>query len=287
MVYLMPQAPARNIDDRSPRETILEDCEAALTAIDSLMRRIIAHNVTPDQMKVRIQQLHTLKGATSMAGLDGLAEDLHQLEGDLIDVLRRPLSFADATLVSRSLDAAFKHLATSARRARPAPEKPLRHFGEALWWSTQMVQVTARGMGKRVFLMVKGGECLIPTPHFIAMQSSLQHLTRNAVVHGIELPEQRREAGKPGLGLIRIMGRRMPNSLVVNITDNGSGLPEGDIDSLFRMGVSTAESVTPAAGRGVGLPAVLDNIQSLGGTVSVHTVRGKGTAFTLRIPLSD
>jgi chemosensory pili system protein ChpA (sensor histidine kinase/response regulator) len=132
---------------------------------------------------------------------------------------------------------------------------------------------------------------------------------RNAVTHGIETPEQRRAAGKPEIGEIRLELTQEGNEVQLTLADDGAGLDidrirekaiekgliepratvvsEAEIaDFIFHAGFSTATKVTQVAGRGVGMDVVKSEVAALGGRVELHFTRGKGTRFTIYLPLT-
>ncbi|MGJ8686336.1 MAG: Hpt domain-containing protein [Spongiibacteraceae bacterium] len=137
---------------------------------------------------------------------------------------------------------------------------------------------------------------------------ALEHLLRNALDHGAEAVEQRREAGKPDHATIEMRFDRQGGDVVIVISDDGGGidvqavrskaeklelvasdteLSEGQLlDYIFHPGFSTASSVTQISGRGVGLDVVRSEIKQLGGVVEVSTERGRGTRFEIRLPFT-
>ncbi len=133
---------------------------------------------------------------------------------------------------------------------------------------------------------------------------ALGHLVRNAVVHGIERPDERARAGKPTRGNVRIEAATEHGEVRIDVVDDGRGidaerlvaaarargipwdLGADPIELLFLAGFSTKDDVDVAAGRGVGLSAVRDAIAQLGGRVEVHTRLGAGSRFRIRLPLS-
>jgi two-component system chemotaxis sensor kinase CheA len=170
----------------------------------------------------------------------------------------------------------------------------------------RMVRDTAESEGKRVRLVQAGGETPLDKAVLDRLSEPLVHLVTNAIVHGIELPEVRRHAGKPEEGTLRLEAAPQAGRVVIRMSDDGRGLneqairkkaeglgPEGrsgeDIplrNLIFLPGLSTAERVSTLAGRGVGLDVVASAIHALGGTIDVETVAGQGTAFTLSLPVT-
>ncbi|MEI8093596.1 MAG: ATP-binding protein [Spirochaetales bacterium] len=166
----------------------------------------------------------------------------------------------------------------------------------------------ARQLGKELHpVTVEGGDFPVLPDQFEALVSSLVHLVRNQVDHGIEAPEEREAAGKDRRGLLQIRISREADALFMVFSDDGQGIdlskveakarslgvlpdfksvsPEALLDLLFLAGFSTAETVTEISGRGVGLSAVKDAITRLGGTITAHTRSGRGTSFDIMLPV--
>jgi len=140
------------------------------------------------------------------------------------------------------------------------------------------------------------------------MGDPLIHMIRNSVDHGLEGPDERVANGKPAMGTVRLSASHQRGGIVIRIQDDGrglntdrilakaierglvrpnAGLSESEIHSLiFLPGFSTAEAVTDLSGRGVGMDVVLGNIESLRGKVEIESVFGKGTTFTILLPLT-
>ncbi|MHB8125577.1 MAG: chemotaxis protein CheA [Desulfitobacteriaceae bacterium] len=136
----------------------------------------------------------------------------------------------------------------------------------------------------------------------------LMHLIRNSVDHGIEVPQKRREAGKPEMGKITLDAYHEGNHIAILVSDDGAGLPLAKIrqkaiekgligereelserdtaNLIFLPGFSTAEKVTDISGRGVGMDVVKKALNNLGGMVDIDTHTGQGTTFTIRLPLT-
>ncbi|HEX3236197.1 MAG TPA: chemotaxis protein CheW [Gemmatimonadales bacterium] len=170
----------------------------------------------------------------------------------------------------------------------------------------RMVRDVAHAEGKRARLLLGGGETRLDKAVLDRLSEPLLHLVSNAVVHGIERPDQRTGAGKPGEGLLRLEAASVSGRVVITLSDDGRGLDEAairaradelgldgrtsdpaDLHSLiFVPGLSTAEQLSTRAGRGVGLDVVAGSIHTLGGTIEVESQAGRGTAFRLSLPLT-
>jgi two-component system, chemotaxis family, sensor kinase CheA len=128
------------------------------------------------------------------------------------------------------------------------------------------------------------------------ISETIIHLLRNAVAHGVELPEERARAGKPARGRIELRAEQRGGLVAIEVYDDGRGVSAkligeaGDdhslADVLSQAGFSTAEEITDVSGRGVGLDAVKAHIESLGGELAVHSEPGHGTTVTLTVPLT-
>lgn len=157
----------------------------------------------------------------------------------------------------------------------------------------------AQRLGKQARLEVHGEEVLLDHALLGTLQSALVHLVTNAVVHGIEEPSRRAHSGKSPVGRVTVHAERTANQLSLAVSDDGRGLDatalrtaggqqEANPASLaFEQGVTTAGTVSGAAGRGVGLPAVKAVVGSLGGRLAVSSIPDKGTRFRMQVPMSN
>lgn len=155
-------------------------------------------------------------------------------------------------------------------------------------------------------LSFTNGHILILADRFRPLFSSMIHIFRNAVAHGLETPRERRELGKPSTGRVWVNFSLTENNWIrITINDDGRGIspdkiraslkekgfPNWDgatddqiIQRIFEPGFSTAQEVTELSGRGVGLDAVKNEVQLLGGSVWVESFPGRGTSFTVEFP---
>lgn len=173
----------------------------------------------------------------------------------------------------------------------------------------RLVRDTARALGKDVLFSIEGKEIELDRSVLDEIGEPVVHCLRNAIDHGLELPEVREAAGKPRAGRLILAAQRDRAAVVISVRDDGRGIdrdrvlkralalgmvPPGtvvlDDDAMLRCishpGFSTAESVTGVSGRGVGIDAVQARTRALGGTFEVSTVPGEGTTVTIRLPVT-
>ena len=172
----------------------------------------------------------------------------------------------------------------------------------------RVVRQVADESGKRAQLEFSGVEAELDRNVLERMTAPLEHLLRNAVVHGIESPEQRAASGKSETGRIEVQLTREGPQLVIELRDDGRGLDidairakaierglmpaDAEVDErsvaqfIFEPGFSTAREVTQVAGRGVGMDVVAAEVKQLGGTLELGSEQGRGTRFVIRLPLT-
>jgi two-component system chemotaxis sensor kinase CheA len=170
----------------------------------------------------------------------------------------------------------------------------------------RLVRDLARSLNKEIDIRFKGEDTEVDKSVIQAIADPLVHIVRNAADHGIETPELRIAAGKPRLGTIELRARNEGTDVVIEIADDGHGLDSERLkrkalekglispgasmseQAAFQLillpGFSTAEKVTDVSGRGVGMDVVINNIQKLKGTISIESVKGKGTTFKIKLP---
>ncbi|QSQ09907.1 Chemotaxis protein CheA [Koleobacter methoxysyntrophicus] len=174
----------------------------------------------------------------------------------------------------------------------------------------RMVRDLSKELNKEINLHIEGEETELDRTVIDEIGDPLIHLVRNAIDHGIETPEERKRQGKQANGNIILKAYHDGNNVVIEIDDDGKGidlekvlakaiekrfitvkeskeLSEQDIlQFLFKPGFSTSERITDISGRGVGLDVVKTKIESLGGTIDIETIQGKGSKFIVRLPLT-
>lgn len=162
--------------------------------------------------------------------------------------------------------------------------------------------------GKRVKLVMEGEGTEVDKTVIERLADPITHMLRNAIDHGLEDPEGRAAAGKPAEGLVRLRALHRGGRIVIELQDDGRGinrprvrgiavdrglitedqvLSDEEIDNLiFLPGFSTAEVISDISGRGVGMDVVRRSIQGLGGRISISSEPGKGSKFTMSLPLT-
>ncbi len=221
--------------------------------------------------------------------------DLSSIQG-LLDELTRD---AETLLVQQSR--VTTELQDGLMRTRMVPFQ--RHVPRF----SRLVRQTAAEADKRAELIVDGaGE--LDRQVLDRMLAPFEHMLRNAVIHGIESPQERERLGKPVTGTITISLVREGAEMVIEIRDDGAGM---DLDGIrdkaralglieadaeltetevlqlaLEPGFSTASELTQSAGRGVGMDVVANVVKQLGGSLAIHSVRGRGATFTVRLPLT-
>lgn len=171
----------------------------------------------------------------------------------------------------------------------------------------RVVRDTAAKLGKKVELIIEGGDTEIDKGLVEKLADPLTHLVRNSIDHGIEMPDKRRQLGKPETGTVRLSASQQGGNIVLSIMDDGGGLSRERIlnkarergmpvddnmpdhavwQLIFEAGFSTAEKVTDVSGRGVGMDVVKKNLTSLGGRIDIESVQGYGTTLNLLLPLT-
>lgn len=203
---------------------------------------------------------------------------------------------------SQVMDRQLRDLREAIMRTRLVP------IGEAFERMQFAVRDLMREIGKRVQVEVTGQHTEIDKLVVERMMEPLLHIVRNAVSHGIESPEERTAAGKPPEGKIRLSAAASGDTVTVEIEDDGSGVDvekvtararamgliddktQLDESSLLTVlctpGFSTRDTADFASGRGIGLNVVLKTVHELGGKLTFHTQRGKGTRFTIQLPIT-
>jgi two-component system chemotaxis sensor kinase CheA len=209
------------------------------------------------------------------------------------------------------LDNVFERLSTCVADMRDVISKTRMQRVDRLFAAIpRMVRDLGRELGKRIDLTLEGGDVEMDREMVEMVVDPLTHIVRNSIDHGIETPDQRRAAGKPEAGSLRVEARQSGNQIVIAIADDGAGIntarlvekwiaagrltpaaaaritEQEKLDLIFQPGLSTASQVTAISGRGVGMDVVRANVERIGGVIALDNHLGKGLCITLRVPLT-
>ena len=228
--------------------------------------------------------------------LNESANDLVNLQGVLDDLTRQ----YETLLLQQSR--VSSDLQEGLMRTRMVP------FDALVPRLRRVLRQAATDTGKQVQLKVDGASGEMDRNVLERMTAPLEHMLRNAMAHGLELPDERRKLRKPEEGTVRIQVQREGSEVVLKVSDDGRGLDKAAIrakaierglvkadaelsdDALYGLiletGFSTAESVSRLAGRGVGMDVVYSEIRQLGGTLQIKSEFGKGSEFVIRLPFT-
>ncbi|MDJ0508168.1 MAG: hybrid sensor histidine kinase/response regulator [Crocosphaera sp.] len=233
--------------------------------------------------------------------VQSLLEEMMQLEESVDDIVLFARSSNQTLEEQRQM---LTNLRDELMWARMLP------LGEVLNRFPRVLRDLSNKYHKQVKLKLTGTAVLVDKAALEKLYDPLQHLLRNGFDHGIEPPEIRRKLGKPEQGQIEIRAYHQGNQTLIEMHDDGAGLNlekiakkavEGGLvtpeqvavmskqaleDLIFEPGFSTAAQVSEISGRGVGLDVVREQISALKGTVSVTSLAGQGTTFTLSLPLT-
>lgn len=172
----------------------------------------------------------------------------------------------------------------------------------------RVVRDLQRDLGKKITLQIEGEETELDKTVIDDLMDPIMHCVRNSVDHGIEMPDERRAAGKNETGTVLLKAANEGNLIVIDVVDDGGGIDVNKVRNkaiskglihpnkvlsdqeaaqlIFMPGFSTAEKITNISGRGVGLDVVKTMIEKLNGTVNVTTEKGHGSKFSIRLPLT-
>lgn len=248
--------------------------------LDSLMNTVGEMHLVKNIIGRIVRELKSQQGASS------LAADLHKAQ--------------------RGLERKLNELQEGILEVRMVP------IGQIFNRLTQMVRKYAKDAGKEIDLRLSGEETELDKLMVEDLADPLMHLIRNAVDHGIESPDVRRQGGKPEQGVVVLSASPKGNHVVITVEDDGAGMdprkilakavekgvlapdhgldPETDrkeiMDLIFLPGFTTRETVTEISGRGVGMDVVKKNLSKLSGMIDVETEIGEGSRFTMTLPIT-
>jgi chemosensory pili system protein ChpA (sensor histidine kinase/response regulator) len=257
------------------------------------------------------------QGNSAMTGqLDALEidrfTDFHLLSQEMIELIVRVRESAsdiqfvvdETDQVTRSLRQATTQLQEGMTKSRMVP------FSQTADHLPRAIHDISLKLHKQAKLKVEGGGVLIDQMILEHLNSPMIHLVNNAIAHGIESPQERMAKGKPALGKISVRAFLQGNQTVITVSDDGAGIdtnrvklkaiekglisereaqnlsPQEVYEILFHPGFTTKDQADDFSGRGVGLDVVRTSLIDVRGTVTIDSVLGKGSTFTIRLPLT-
>lgn len=275
--------------------------------VPTLDRSSVLHESPPVEQHLELREMQVAE--TSVRVDVGLLDRLMNLVGELVlarNQILQMVDHRDATFAgtSQRLNLITTELQEGVMKTRMQP------IGNVLNKFPRVVRDLAYSCGKQVEIEMEGAETELDRTIIEAVRDPLTHVVRNAIDHGIEMPDVRAAAGKPSIGRLTLRAFHEGGRVNIDLSDDGAGIdPErvkqtairrGIISAeraarlteaeaialIFKPGFSTAEQVTRLSGRGVGMDVVRTNVEKIGGTVEVHSVLGRGTVLKIKIPLT-
>ena len=250
-------------------------------------------------------QARTRQVRIDAARLDSLMD----MAGELVIARDRLAQIAEA-IGDASLDEAMLHASQIiANLQNEILKSRLVPVGQVFDRFPRLVRDTARSLGKDVEFRLEGKEIELDRSMLEEMGEPVLHLLRNALDHGIELPAERKAAGKEPVAIVTLSAERDRTTVLIQVADDGRGIDQrrvlprakklGLVDAaateltneelirvIARPGFSTADRVTDISGRGVGFDIVASKVRSLGGSLEVRTTAGAGTSVVMRLPMT-
>jgi len=286
-----------NSDDTKPLGTILVE--------QQVIHPVVVDKALKKQEKIK----QKVAGEANYIRVDsGKLGQLINLVGELVisgagmDLMVERHGLSDVEEVAATMTTLVSNIRDTALELRMVP------IGETFSRFRRVVRDVSKELNKNIELQITGGETELDKMVVEKINDPLTHLIRNSLDHGIESPEQRRQAGKPEKGIIELNAYHDSGHIVIQIKDNGAGLdcekilakaitngiiPEDHnlsqqetFNLIFAAGLSTKAQASDLSGRGVGMDVVKRNIEALRGTVEIDSVPGVGTTFTIQLPLT-
>ncbi len=272
-----PAPAAEIVDDVSTTlRSISQTVRVDIRKLDNLMNIVGELVINRTSINQISQELLSLKGFT------GIAVDLNKN--------------------SRNLERNLRQLQQAVIGSRMVP------IGQIFSRLNRVVRKLSQEFGKKVELTVYGEETELDKLMVEDLADPLLHLVRNSFDHGLEMPAERKKAGKPEVGIIELRAEQRGNHIVIEVEDDGGGIDverirrvavekklleekqaadeQQILNFLFMPGFSTKDKASEVSGRGVGMDVVKTNVAGLGGMIDIETEVGVGTRFTITIPIT-
>jgi len=263
-----------------------------------------ANNVTGDKTEAKAKATQTLRvNVDVLEDLMTMVSELVLTRNQLLQIVRAEGETAFTTPLQR-LNHVVSELQEGVMKTRMQP------IGNAWSKLPRIIRDLALELDKKINLDMRGQDTELDRQVLEMIKDPLTHMVRNSGDHGIESPADRLAAGKAETGTVILDAYHEGGHIIIKISDDGKGLNEGKIREkilnnglatadelkemssqqvqqfIFKAGFSTADKVTSVSGRGVGMDVVRTNIEKIGGSVELKSTEGKGSTFTIKIPLT-
>lgn len=284
----------------APEETANEETPPEMSKVDETP---VAEEPTETKSAAPIAVQSIRVSVDVLESLMTVVSELVLTRNQLMQILRdQRKSEFDGPL--QRLNQVTSELQESVMQTRMQP------IGNAWGKLPRIVRDLSQELDKKIDLEMIGAETELDRQVLELIRDPLTHMIRNSGDHGLETPSERAAAGKPETGKITLSARHEGGHIIIEIKDDGRGLPvekiknkavanglvsEAEVETMsdqqilqfiFKPGLSTAEAVTNVSGRGVGMDVVRSNITKIGGTVELSSTEGQGSRFTIKIPLT-
>jgi two-component system chemotaxis sensor kinase CheA len=312
------QEPAQRAVGRLVDQVLERPLMPGEDSLDDLERAFRATPVDPPKLRPKpaIEEAAAEPSESGMAGSQSIRVSVDTLErlmtmvselvltrNQLLEIVRRHEESEFKTPLQR-LSNVTAELQEGVMKTRMQP------IGNAWQKLPRIVRDLSIELGKQIDLEMQGADTELDRQVLDLIKDPLTHMIRNSADHGLETPADRRAAGKPDRGRIRLSAWHEGGFIIIQVSDDGRGLDserikakalaqglatEAELGALteaqlhkfiFVAGFSTASRVTSISGRGVGMDVVRNNIDQIGGTIDVRSVPGVGVSFTVKIPLT-
>ena len=278
----------------TPQPTPKASAPVAKPAADEQGAKAAGASVADQSIRVNVDQLETLMTTVS---------ELVLTRNQLLQILRGQKDSAFAAPLQR-LNQVTSELQEGVMKTRMQP------IGNAWAKLPRIIRDLSHELNKKIDLQMIGAETELDRQVLELIKDPLTHMVRNSADHGIELPAERVRLGKHESGTVTLNAYHEGGHIIIDISDDGRGLAiekikakilekglatEAELSNMaeqqimqfiFRPGFSTAAQVTSVSGRGVGMDVVKTNIERIGGTIDFKSVAGKGSSFSIKIPLT-
>ncbi|WP_201315180.1 chemotaxis protein CheA [Dyella sp. EPa41] len=313
------KGPAKRADIAGVFDWVEGECDLAIEAKHVVAEVAPAAAATPaapaasvaDAGAVRAQREASAESSSVRVSIDKI-DGLINLVGELVITQSMLDTFREGGIDAARMAVLEQGLAQLARHTRELQESVMgiRMLPIASVFNRfpRMVRDISQKLGKQVKLELVGEQTELDKTVLEKIGDPMVHLVRNAIDHGLETPDKRRAAGKGDTGTLTLAASHRGGNIVVEVSDDGAGLNrdaivakavqrglvasgEGMSDDavaelIFQPGFSTAAVTTDLSGRGVGMDVVRRNVADLGGTVTIRSTQGKGSVFTITLPLT-